>query len=62
MFMDFRNPVPPAWPPRPATPPARLTPRQQRWLGGVIAFNLLLMILAPIGGATLAQALVAWLR
>jgi hypothetical protein len=50
-----------AWP-RPRTPqpnPRRLSPRGERVIGWIIAANLLLWALAPIGGATLFHALVA---
>ncbi|MBW6528638.1 hypothetical protein KZ813_17490 [Sphingomonas sp. RHCKR7] len=61
MFMDFRDqPPPPRWEPRPARP--RLSPRQERWLGRLVLANMLLLLLAPIGGATLVDALITLFR
>lgn len=60
MFVDFLDtPAPPPWPPR--KPPQRLTERQRRVVAGVIGLNLLLLLVAPIGGATLFAAIaVLW--
>lgn len=53
MFVDFRDtPAPPPW-----QPPPRLTERQQRVVAGVIGLNLFLLLVAPIGGATLFAAI-----
>ena len=61
MFMDFRDqPPPPRWEPRPAPP--RLSRRQERWLGRLVLVNMLLLLLAPIGGATLIDALITLFR
>lgn len=61
MFMDFRDQAPPPrWEPRPASP--RLSPRGERWLGRLVMLNLVLLLLAPIGGATLIEALVVLWR
>ena len=61
MFVDFKDqPPPPPWqPPRRSR---KLSRREQDILGGIIGVNLLLLLLAPIGGATLISALVALLR
>lgn len=61
MFVDFKDqPPPPPWQPPRRTP--RLSQREQDVLGGIIGFNLLLLLLAPIGGATLISALWALVR
>jgi len=63
MFLDLKDyPLPPPWPPRqpPRRPP--LTRRQQRTLGAIVAANILLLLVAPIGGATFLAALWALLR
>ncbi|AWN44422.1 hypothetical protein U8607_06425 [Methylobacterium durans] len=49
----------PSWEP-PRKP--RLTKRQERVLLWLIAVNLLLLLIAPIGGATLIHAVLAMLR
>jgi hypothetical protein len=48
------------WMPPPADPP-RGGKGQERVLGWLIGLNLVLLLLAPIGGATLLQPLLAWL-
>ena len=40
----------------------RLSARQERWLGRLVLANLLLLLLAPIGGATLIDALLTLFR
>lgn len=61
MFVDFRDqPPPPPWTPPPGRPP--LTPRQERLLGRLVMVFILLLFVAPIGGATILQALVALLH
>ena len=61
MFVDFKDqPPPPPWQPPRRTP--RLSRRQQDVLGGIIGFNLILLLLAPIGGATLISAVIALFR
>lgn len=60
MFMDFREdhgPVPPPGGGRPARPRAMLDRRSERRLFYAIAFNLVLLIVAPVGGATLLALL-----
>ncbi|WAJ27756.1 hypothetical protein [Antarcticirhabdus aurantiaca] len=59
MFVDFRaEPMPPP-PPRPEPKRPRLTPGQQRGLAAIVGFNVLLLLLAPVGGATIVGALIA---
>jgi len=61
MFVDFKDqPPPPPWQPPRRSP--RLSRREQDVLGGIIGINLLLLLLAPIGGATLISAVVALFR
>jgi hypothetical protein len=50
---------------RPVDPPPRrprLTARQQQVVVWIFAANAVLLLVAPIGGATLVQALLALLR
>ncbi|MDO1585049.1 hypothetical protein [Rhizobium oryzicola] len=60
MFRDLngyysRRPDPP-----PEQPPKRqLTPRQQKTLLWIIAFNVVTLFIAPIGGATVIEALLS---
>jgi hypothetical protein len=62
MFVDFRDrePPPPWHPPAGPPPGPRLTPRQQRLLSRVIGLNLLLLLIAPIGGATIVSLILTW--
>ena len=64
MFVDFRDvPPPPPWqPPKRLDPRPSLTPRQQNVLAAIIAINVLLLLVAPIGGATVLQGLAALFR
>lgn len=64
MFVDFRDPPPspPPWRPEPRAPRPALTPRQQNILGAILGVNALLLLVAPIGGATVLQGLAALLR
>ncbi|GJD49729.1 hypothetical protein OPKNFCMD_2462 [Methylobacterium crusticola] len=52
------------WTPSPEPPPRepRLTKRQERVLLWLIAVNVLLMFVAPIGGATVVHAVLAMVR
>ncbi|GEP07069.1 hypothetical protein [Methylobacterium oxalidis] len=49
----------PSWEP-PRKP--RLTKREERVLIGIIVANLLLLLVAPVGGATIIHAVLAALR
>lgn len=60
MFVDFedggrRHPGP--WEPR--RQPGRLTKRQERVIGWLVGLNLLLLLVAPLGGSTLVAAVIA---
>mgnify|MGYP000237463842 CR=1 FL=1 len=58
---DFRDqPPPPPWQPKQPDRRPALNVRQQKTLAIVVAINLLLLLVAPIGGATLISALIAW--
>jgi len=60
MFMDFReghDPVPPPGGGRPARPRVTLDRRSEKRLFYAIAFNLVLLIVAPVGGTTLLALL-----
>ncbi|EZP54650.1 MULTISPECIES: hypothetical protein [Sphingomonas] len=61
MFVDFREvPPPPRWEPEPAR--RRFTPRQRKTMEIVVGVNLVMLVFAPLGGATLVQAIVALWR
>ena len=62
MFVDFRSDwhQPGPWEPKPAR--ARLTKRQERVIGWIVGVNLVMLLVAPLGGSTLVEALVALLR
>ena len=52
-----------AWRPTPWQPPPkkpRMTKRQERVLVWLLAFNGFMLLAAPIGGASIVQALVAF--
>lgn len=57
MFVD----LPGSWPPedpRPDPPPRRLSMREQKVLVWLIGVNALLLLIAPVGGASLVQLLI----
>jgi len=60
MFVGDYNQWAPPPPEEPA--PRRLTPRGERVLARLVMFNVVLLLAAPIGGATLIQAVLAWWR
>ncbi len=62
MYVDFRSdgPAPRPWRPKPAG--RRLTRPQEKLLGWLVGINLVLLLVAPLGGATLVEAIVALLR
>lgn len=60
MFLDLRDdwpPVPPPQPPVSQPAPPLLDKRGERIVGVIVAINLALLLLAPIAGATVVQAL-----
>ena len=52
----------PSWDPPPRPPQPRLTGRQERMLIWIIVVNVLLWVLAPIGGATVIHAALAMMQ
>lgn len=59
MFLDLKSygPRPEPWPPKDKRP--QLTPRAQKILLWIIGFNVIVLTIAPIGGATVIDAAVA---
>lgn len=64
MFVSFDPDWPPVDPPRrePRRKPQRLNEDQQKRLMQALGINALLMVVAPIGGATLIGGLLNWLK
>ncbi|RYB01782.1 hypothetical protein [Lichenibacterium ramalinae] len=60
MFVDFQDQWRPG-PWEPKRPPGRLTKRQERVIGWLVGINLLLLLVAPLGGSTLVAAFIALL-
>lgn len=58
MFLDTKN-LGPRPEPLPERPRPKLSPRQEKTLVWILTFNLLLMLIAPIGGATVINGIVA---
>lgn len=56
MFLDLNNYTPPSDPPGDPGRPS-LTPRQQKTLMIIVGINVMLLFVAPIGGATIISAL-----
>ncbi|OYW60736.1 MAG: hypothetical protein B7X99_17795 [Rhizobiales bacterium 17-65-6] len=58
MFLDEKKlgPRPEPWP---ARPQRRLSPRAEKAVMAIIFFNLLMMLVAPLGGATIVQGFLA---
>lgn len=61
MFLDLKNYTPPPEPP-PNRGPDPLTPRQQKALAWIAGLNLILLFIAPIGGATIISGLIELFR
>ncbi|NPV24244.1 hypothetical protein [Bradyrhizobium aeschynomenes] len=57
MFVD----LPGYWSgdPKPEPPKRRLSPRGERLLLALLGFNMILLVMAPVGGATLIHWLIA---
>ena len=62
MFVDFSNqgPAPGPWDPNPSR--IRLTKRQERMVAWIIGLNLVMLLVAPLGGSTLVEAAVMLFR
>lgn len=58
MFVDFHNQWLPPEPPAPKPVPPRNT-RAESIAGWVIGFNLLMLLVGPLAGATLFDAVIA---
>jgi hypothetical protein len=62
MFMDFRDP-PPRWEPLPKRPAGpNLTAGQVKALGWIVLLNVVMVVVAPIGGASIVSAIIVLLR
>lgn len=61
MFLDMKSygPRPEPLPPKPSKP--NLSAREQKILAWVICFNILVLFIAPIGGATVIHSLLAFM-
>ncbi|MEZ0497830.1 hypothetical protein [Sphingomonas sp. IW22] len=62
MFVNFNGDWPPQPEPPPRPTPPRLDKRARTRFTWVIAFNLLLLLLMPLAGVTLFDAVVALFR
>lgn len=62
MFVDFQDDWRRAGPWEPKRPRGRLTKRQEKVIGWLVGINLLLLLVAPLGGSTLVIAIVALVR
>lgn len=60
MFLDEKM-MGPRPEPLPERPQRRLSERGERALVAIIAFNLVMLLAAPIGGATILEGLIAFL-
>ena len=62
MFASFQDdPPPPRWEPSPERRP-NLSPREGRVLAWLVGGNMLVLLFAPLAGASLVQAVIALLR
>lgn len=58
MFVDFSDPIPPPrWEPEPRRP--ELGAREEKVLLWLVGANLLMLLLAPLAGASVIHALLA---
>lgn len=62
MFVDFREPWPPPEPWQPKPPPPRISRRGESVLAWILGFNLLMLLLGPLAGATVIDAVIALIR
>lgn len=62
MLLDTNGFGPSGKPEREPQPRPQLTLNQQKVLFWITGFNLVLMLVAPIGGATLLEMVFSWLR
>ncbi|MEG3177361.1 hypothetical protein U1872_14055 [Sphingomonas sp. RB3P16] len=61
MFVDFQNEWFPSEPPQPLPPPPR-NERAEKVTAWIIGFNLVMLLVGPLAGATLFDAVAAMLR
>ncbi|QTL04561.1 hypothetical protein J5J86_04280 [Aquabacter sp. L1I39] len=61
MFLDEKM-LGPRPEPRPERPHRRLSAREERVLLAILGFNILMLLAAPIGGATILQGLATLVR
>jgi hypothetical protein len=61
MFVDLPHYWSPPEPPRRRQPP-KLTKRQEKVLGWIIGFNLVMLFVAPLAGVTMFDVVLALLR
>lgn len=59
MFLDLKNYNPRPEPPPPQPEKPSLTLQQQKIMAWIICCNVLLLLIAPIGGATAIQGLLS---
>ena len=62
MYVDSRNDWPVPGPRKPQRPRNRLTKRQETVVVWIIGFNFLMLLLAPLAGVTLFDAIIAIMR
>ncbi|RFC65193.1 hypothetical protein DYI37_04925 [Fulvimarina endophytica] len=56
MYLDEKN----EWQPPERPERRQMTPREQKVIGWLIGANIVLLFVAPIGGATVIGALIHW--
>ncbi|NKJ41149.1 MULTISPECIES: hypothetical protein [unclassified Novosphingobium] len=57
MFLDLKDPWPPAPPNRQPASAPRLTPRRQRIVVLIVAVNLLFLLIGPLAGSSVVEGL-----
>ena len=62
MYVDFRDDWPPLDPLKPERPKRCLSKRQETVVLCIVGFNLLMLVVGPLAGATLFEAVIATLR
>ena len=62
MFLDVREPWPHPEPWRPKRSEPAITKRGERVIAWVVGFNLVMLVLGPLAGATVVEALIALFR
>jgi hypothetical protein len=62
MYVDFQDDWPRPEPWKPERPKRRFTKRQENVVIWIVAFNMLMLLLAPVAGGTVFDAVVALVR